>query len=144
VTADVRAQLIYDGDCGFCTTCAGWIAARWRSPADAVPWQHLDLAGLHALGLTVDDVQQAVWWVDAAGCRFRGHQAVARALIAAGGWRAGLGRVVLVPPASQVAAVAYRAAARWRYLLPGGTPACRPDRGPTAAGAGGQENLTAR
>jgi predicted DCC family thiol-disulfide oxidoreductase YuxK len=120
-------MLIFDGDCAFCTTTARWIAARWRIPAEAVPWQRLGQPGLDALGLTVTDVEHAAWWVDSAGRRFRGHRAVGHALLAAGGWRAGLGRVALVPPGSWVAALVYRAVARWRHRLPGGTPACRVD-----------------
>jgi predicted DCC family thiol-disulfide oxidoreductase YuxK len=117
-------QLIYDGDCGFCTRTALGIARHWRRPAQAVPWQRLGKTGLAEVGLTVADVRQAAWWIDPEGRRFRGHEAVACALRAAGGWREVLGRIVLVPPASWAAAAVYRAVARLRHRLPGGTEAC--------------------
>lgn len=118
--------LVYDGDCGFCTTSATWIAARWKPPgrAELVPFQRLGDAGLARLGLTADDVTRAAWWVED-GRRSRGHLAVAHALMAAGGGWGLVGRVLLVPPLRELAAVGYRIVARYRYRLPGGTPACR-------------------
>jgi predicted DCC family thiol-disulfide oxidoreductase YuxK len=118
--------LVYDGDCGFCTTAASWITGRWTPAgrAEALPWQHVGEAGLARLGLTTEDVTQAAWWVED-GHRFRGHLAVAHALMAAGGGWGRVGRALLVPPLRAVAGVGYRLVARYRYRLPGGTPACR-------------------
>ncbi|HWE68847.1 MAG TPA: DUF393 domain-containing protein [Acidimicrobiales bacterium] len=118
--------LIYDGDCGFCTSVAAAISRRWRVPAEVAAWQHLGEDGLAALGLTPEDAQQAAWWVDTEGRRFRGHEAVAKALTAAGGWRRTVGAVLLVPPVSWAAALGYRLVVRYRYRLPGSTDACRP------------------
>jgi predicted DCC family thiol-disulfide oxidoreductase YuxK len=117
--------LVYDGDCSFCSSSARWISARWNGPQHAVAWQHLTLAELERLGLTTDDVRSAVWWIAASGGRSRGHLAVARALRAAGGWPSVVGHILLIPPFRWLAAGAYPLVARWRYLLPGGTPACR-------------------
>jgi predicted DCC family thiol-disulfide oxidoreductase YuxK len=117
--------LIFDGDCGFCTSSAAWIARHWAGPGRTVPWQRLGRDELAQLGLTVAQVQAAAWWVDGQGRTWRGHLAVARALTAAsGGWGA-LGRIVLVPPVRWLAAAGYRLVTRYRYRLPGGTPACR-------------------
>ena len=118
-------MLIFDGDCGFCTSCANWVAARWSGDARAVPWQTLADAELAALSLTRDDVRAAVWWVDADRRRSRAHVGIARALIAGSGWSAGVGRMLLVPPFRWIAATGYPVVARWRHRLPGGTPACR-------------------
>jgi predicted DCC family thiol-disulfide oxidoreductase YuxK len=118
--------LVFDGDCGFCTTSASWIAARWkgRERPEAVPWQRLGPGRLEQLGLCADDVARAAWWVED-GRRWGAHRAVARALKAAGGGWGLVGTLLLVPPGRQVAAVGYRIVARYRYRLPGGTPACR-------------------
>ncbi|NDH76279.1 MAG: DUF393 domain-containing protein, partial [Actinobacteria bacterium] len=35
--------LIFDGDCGFCTTSAGWIERRLPDDVRVAPWQILDL-----------------------------------------------------------------------------------------------------
>ncbi len=75
----------------------------------------------------LDDVQEAAWWVDDNGLRERGHRAVGRALLAAGGWRSLVGWFALTAPTSYVAAAVYRLVVRLRYRLPGGTPACRVD-----------------
>lgn len=117
--------LVYDGECGFCTVCERWIAARWRGAAIAVAWQRLGDDGLARLGLTRADVEAAVWWVDGDGRLGRGHVAVARAAIASGGWRAVLGATGLVPPFSWIASALYAIIARSRHRLPGGTEACR-------------------
>jgi predicted DCC family thiol-disulfide oxidoreductase YuxK len=124
-TATAGALLIYDGDCAFCTSSANWVAARWRGGATAVAWQTLTADELAAHALTLDDVRSAAWWIDAAGGRSRGHLAIARALAAGTGWSATVGRVLIVPPFRWVAAGLYPLIARWRYRLPGGTPACR-------------------
>ena len=117
--------LVYDGDCSFCSSSARWIAARWQGPEQAVAWQHLSADQLGRLGLTLDDVRCAAWWVDGGGRTSRGHVAIARALRAAPGWPSVVGRVLLVPPFRWLAAGAYPLIAHWRHRLPGGTPACR-------------------
>jgi predicted DCC family thiol-disulfide oxidoreductase YuxK len=117
--------LIYDGDCSFCTASANWVAARWSRRARAVAWQTLSSDELAAYALTRDDVRCAAWWIDGSGRRFRGHLAIAQALKAGSGSWALVGRVLLVPPFTWVGAAVYPLIARWRHLLPGGTPACK-------------------
>jgi len=117
--------LVYDGDCSFCSSSVRWLVSYWSGPQQAVPWQHLSAGDLERLGLSLDDVRRAVWWVDPSGGRSRGHLAIARALRATHGWPSVVGQVLVVPPFRWLAAVAYRLIARWRHRLPGGTPACR-------------------
>ena len=82
-------------------------------------------AVLTAASLTEADVRRAAWWLDGT-LREEGSRAVARALVAAGGLWAVVGRVLLVPTSiSWVAPVGYRVVARYRYRLPGATPACK-------------------
>jgi predicted DCC family thiol-disulfide oxidoreductase YuxK len=118
-------MLVYDGDCSFCSSCAGWISERWQGQQPAVAWQRLSGDQLAQLGLTEDDVRSSAWWIDSTGRRSRGHLAIALALRAAPGWPSYVGRVLLVPPVRWLAAVAYPLVARWRHRLPGATPACR-------------------
>jgi predicted DCC family thiol-disulfide oxidoreductase YuxK len=117
--------LVYDGDCSFCSSSARWIAARWQGPQQAVAWQHLSADQLERLGLSLDDVRCAAWWVDRDGRRSRGPVAIARALRAAPGWPSIVGCILLIPPFRWLAAATYPLIARWRHRLPGGTPACR-------------------
>lgn len=112
-------MLVYDGDCGFCTSTARWVGGARAA------WQELGPDGLERLGLTVEDACGAAWWVDETG-RYRGHLALGRALAAAPGPRWLMGRALLVPPLRWVGAAVYPLVARWRSHLPGGTPACRP------------------
>lgn len=122
------ALLLFDGDCGFCTTVASWAQKGFRHGERAEAWQVLGIQALDRLGLTVLDVEQAAWWVDVDGGLARGHRAVGRALQASRGWRRAAGDLVLTPPTSWAAAGVYRLVARWRSRLPGGTPACRPQQ----------------
>lgn len=129
----VRTTLVFDGSCGFCTTASGWIARRWTGP-DAprtVPWQLLDADDVVELGLEGVDLDRSAWWSDGVHVD-EGSQAVARALLAAGGGWGLVGRLLLMPPVSWVAPFGYRLVARYRHRLPGGTPACRIDRTPAA------------
>ncbi|HWD53130.1 MAG TPA: DCC1-like thiol-disulfide oxidoreductase family protein [Acidimicrobiales bacterium] len=118
--------LVYDGDCGFCTSVAARISQRWRIPATAAAWQSLGEDGLAELGLTPEMARAAAWWVDGDGRQFRGHLAVARALLAARGWRRMVGGAMAVPPLSWAAAVGYRVVVHYRHRLPGSTRACSP------------------
>jgi len=113
--------LVYDGDCGFCTTSARFLERRIRPEAEIIAWQLADLA---QLGLTEEQAADAVRWVEADGTVRSGHAAIAGALGAAGRiWRVA-GRLLLLPGISWVAAKVYRLVAANRYRLPGGTPAC--------------------
>lgn len=121
------AVLVFDGDCAFCTTAADWAQRRFTHNERAHAWQLIGDDCLDVLGLSHDDVASAAWWIGRDGNRSRGHRAAGRALQAIGGtWRL-LGWLALMPPTSLIAAGIYRVVVRWRYRLPGGTPACRID-----------------
>ena len=124
--AEARPALIYDGDCGFCTSSAHWVSRRWTGadPPTTIAWQELTVRRVAELGLTMDDVTRSVWWVDA-GRVEGGSRAGARALVATHGAWSTAGRILLVPPLSWVAPAGYRLVARYRHRLPGGAPSCR-------------------
>jgi predicted DCC family thiol-disulfide oxidoreductase YuxK len=111
----MESVLIYDGDCGICNQSADWARAHLPPGTEVVAWQALpDLA---ALGLSVDDVESAAWWIDDDGTLWRGERAIAQALRAAGGrWRA-LGAVVDARPVRPVARLVYDWVARNRHRL---------------------------
>jgi predicted DCC family thiol-disulfide oxidoreductase YuxK len=120
VTPREQPVLVYDGDCAFCTKCAHAVE-RIGPQAEVVPWQFADLDDL---GITEAQATEAVRWVEVDGAVRSGHEAIAASLIAAGGaWKL-IGRALLAPGISSLAAPAYRLVARNRYRLPGGTPAC--------------------
>jgi predicted DCC family thiol-disulfide oxidoreductase YuxK len=112
--------LVYDGDCGFCTTCVRAME-RLRLHADTVvAWQHADLDGL---GLTPEQCTAKLQWVGDSGEHRSGHEAVAELLAANGAWRP-VGRLLRAPGISWAASRAYDWVAAHRMSLPGGTPAC--------------------
>lgn len=113
--------LVYDADCGFCTICADWLAAH--STATLQSWQSLDL---DAIGLTVDDVTTAAYWLGADGrVAARGAGAIAAALRTCRGAYPLLGRLMRLPLIRTLADAVYVVVARNRHRLPGGTAACR-------------------
>jgi predicted DCC family thiol-disulfide oxidoreductase YuxK len=120
------ALLVYDGDCGFCSASAQWIAAKWPNSrtAEVVPWQRLGEEGLARFDLTTADAKKSAWWIEE-GRTFGAHLAIGRALAAATGAWALLGRALLIPPLRWLAAAGYPVVARYRYRLPGATPACK-------------------
>jgi len=119
-------MLIYDGDCGFCTSCARWIERRLPDDVVVVPWQTLD--DLASVGLDLDDVTTAAWWIEPGRAPLGGHLAIAASLTAAGGAWGVAGRAISAPPLRWIGGPAYRVIARYRYRLPGATPACRVDQ----------------
>jgi predicted DCC family thiol-disulfide oxidoreductase YuxK len=123
--------LVFDGDCGFCTTCVGAMRRLGLTADEVVAWQQADLP---ALGLTAEQCAEKLQWVGDSGRRESGHLAVAALLEANGAWRV-LGRLLRAPVISPLAARAYTWVADHRMSLPGGTPACGlPDAGRRSPG----------
>ncbi len=115
-------MLIYDGDCGFCTRSAKWIGSRLGDRHRVLPYQSLDIA---EYGLTIDDVTNAAFWIDAHRTAHRGHLAIGRSLVAVGGFWGIVGRIIIHPPVSWIAKPVYGLIARNRSSLPGATDACK-------------------
>lgn len=115
-----RPVLVYDGDCAFCRRCAR-ILERIGPDAEIVAWQ---LADLVELGITEQQATDAVQWVQIDGTVRSGHEAIAAILSTAGRIWKTIGRIVLLPGISCMAAKVYRLIADNRNRLPGGTPAC--------------------
>jgi predicted DCC family thiol-disulfide oxidoreductase YuxK len=112
--------LVYDGDCAFCTKCAQ-VVERIGPDAEIVAWQLIDLA---ELGITEEQAAVALQWVEVDGTVRSGHEAIASMLSSAGRiWKI-VGRAVLLPGISWMAAKVYRVVATNRHRLPGSTPAC--------------------
>jgi len=117
-----RPVLVFDGDCGFCTTAKDWIAAR--AEIEAVPYQWADLA---ALGLTEAEGARRIHVIGdtVPGGRRSGGYAAAWLLRSARGrgWRL-LGTVLGAPVLRWGTDLGYRVVAANRHRLPGGSPAC--------------------
>src|SRR5919112_5941904 len=96
-------RLVFDGDCGFCTTSANWLAKGGR--VEVVPWQFLDLDDV---GLTVDQVETSVWWLRDDRPVEHSSRAIGLALVARGSVWSWPGRLLLVPVVRPVADAVYR------------------------------------
>jgi predicted DCC family thiol-disulfide oxidoreductase YuxK len=120
-----RGLLIFDGDCGFCTTSARF-ASRWvdrRHRYDVEPWQQVDLV---RFGLTEADCVAAAQFVRPDRSVRAAHLAIGEALRhGAPAWRP-LGFAMGLPGVRRLAGTVYTWVADHRYALPGGTPACAP------------------
>ena len=92
--------LVYDGDCGFCTSAVRWVARLRLDPGTVAPWQTADLP---SLGLTRQQCEEKLQWVADGGRVSSGHEAVARLLLhSALPWRLP-GALLLTPPLSWLA-----------------------------------------
>ena len=117
----MRPLLIFDGDCGICTTSANFIRRWIRPDSDVEPFQWVDLA---QFGLTEKECTEAVQFV----CSDRQVQSGSRAVMALlrtapQPWPV-LGVIGDLPGVSWVSDRTYRWIARNRHRLPGSTPAC--------------------
>jgi predicted DCC family thiol-disulfide oxidoreductase YuxK len=110
-TGTGRPTMLYDGACGFCTRTMELAVARLPDRVTWVPYQSADLP---AYGISEVEAARSVHLVDPSGRVEHGSAAVARVLVHAGGAWALLGRLLLVPPVSLVAEVAYRLVGRFR------------------------------
>jgi predicted DCC family thiol-disulfide oxidoreductase YuxK len=121
VTRRERPVLVYDGDCGFCTTSVRFVERRVRPDAEIVAFQFADL---DALGTTARRAEYEVLWVGRGGQITGGAQAVAALLRHAGGPWWPLGALIRLAPFRWVAHGVYRLVANNRDRMPGGTAAC--------------------
>jgi predicted DCC family thiol-disulfide oxidoreductase YuxK len=121
MTTSETAVLIFDGDCGFCTTTANYIEKNSSTPIGIHPWQWVELSDY---GLT-KELASAKVQVFAGGKLFGGHRAFAKLLrLQKHWWFKVLGAFLVLPPFSWAARVGYYFVAKYRHKLPGGTPAC--------------------
>jgi predicted DCC family thiol-disulfide oxidoreductase YuxK len=94
---------------------------RISPDAEIVAFQLTDLG---ELGITKEQAAAALQWVEVDGTVRSGHEAIASMLSSAGRiWKI-IGRAVLLPGISWMAAKVYRLVAENRHRLPGSTPAC--------------------
>ena len=115
------AVLIFDGDCGFCTTTANYIKANSSVELEIQPWQWVELSDY---GLTNEQASSKVQMVVNAKT-FGGHKAFAKLLrIQKQWWFKILGVLLVTPPFSWGGRLGYYYIAKYRHKLPGGTPAC--------------------
>ncbi len=112
---------VFDGDCAFCSSCARFIQRYLARGAAVVPWQRTDLA---ALGVTAQQAEASVVWVDGVGAPSFGPVAVARLLKHTRWWWYPLGALLDTRPAGWITWPVYRWVARNRHRMPGGTAAC--------------------
>jgi predicted DCC family thiol-disulfide oxidoreductase YuxK len=110
--------LIFDGNCGFCTSAARFARVRVRPGLLAEPFQEADL---DALGVSRERAAREVLLVQPGGRVYGGSEAVGRLLMAGGGVWAAAGAAILLP---WIAPAAYRLVSAYRHRLPGGTPRC--------------------
>lgn len=128
-------DLVFDGECGFCTRAAAWLARRDRRGRIRLhPYQRPGV--LERFGLSAAEAEQAAWAFVAAPDRggadtngedaaagLRGAAAVSLALDAAYGTRI-FRRVYGLPLIRQMQDRAYRWVAEHRHRLRGVTPWC--------------------
>jgi len=118
--------LIFDGDCGFCTSAANQIVRRSKTEIVAVPWQFIDLS---QYSLTQEQVADQVYLaIDDEN--FAGHEAFAMVFrVQPNSFLRFIGKTMMSRYLRWFSMPLYRLVARYRHKLPGGTPACKLPRG---------------
>lgn len=126
-TSRKHPLLVFDGDCGFCTSAVLWLERTLPAMPRSLPFQW---APLDELGLSTEEAAERVWLVTTGASgqlqQHGGYLAISVILRHQPhrGWRF-LGVLLDTPPFSFAAGIGYSLVARFRYLLPGGTPACK-------------------
>ncbi len=118
---DARPTLVFDGDCGFCTTSVNQLRRLVHPDCVIIEWQRADLS---SLGLTAEECREAVQWVIPGVTHASGGAAIAEALTTGRTPWPILGNVLKTEPLRRPTEAIYRLIAKNRYKLPGGTPAC--------------------
>ena len=113
--------LIFDGDCGFCTSSASWICSK-NAHINISSWQSIDLS---TYDLTEPEVSSAVYWIDSTGKKFRGHFAIGKVLKESNQiWRKLAGSIISSKVFTPFGKILYRLIAKYRHKLPGSTESC--------------------
>jgi predicted DCC family thiol-disulfide oxidoreductase YuxK len=114
--------LVFDGDCGFCTTTANWIKKNSIVALEIAPYQWTDL---EQYGLTAEEAAAKVQLV--VGDKiFAGHNCMAKLLLIQPNVLLKLvGAIMVMPVIDPISARLYTWIAANRQKLPGGTPACK-------------------
>jgi predicted DCC family thiol-disulfide oxidoreductase YuxK len=114
--------LIFDGDCGFCTSAANAVVKRSRVLIVATPWQFTDFSKYE---ISEKDAADQVYLV-VDGLPFGGHEAFAMILrVQPNVFIRFIGRVLMSRALAWLGRPTYRLIAKHRQRLPGGTPACK-------------------
>ena len=117
-----KIVLIFDGDCGFCTTTANYIVKKSKVAIKATPWQYQDFSGLPVTKEQCAD--QVYLLVDDKA--YGGHLAFGMILkVQSNPIYKTLGSVINSPALAWIMRPGYRLVAKYRHKLPGGTPACK-------------------
>lgn len=117
-----KIVLIFDGDCGFCTTTANYIAKKSKVKIQVVPWQFQDFKGLP---VTQEQCADQVYLL-VNDKPFGGHEAFAMILkVQSNPVFRVLGTIIKSQALSWIMRPSYRLVAKYRHKLPGGTPACK-------------------
>ncbi len=120
-----KPLLIFDGDCGFCTTATNFILKHTTTPIEATPFQFIDPT---THGLTIEQVTAKVYLV-VDGKKYAGDEAFANLFkIQNNVLLRAIGNLILIPPFVLLAKPGYSLVAKYRQKLPGGTPACKMPR----------------
>lgn len=109
-------MFLFDGECGFCRKWARRLGRVTRGRVPIVPWQSVDIG---ALGVTPDECNQAVQFVETDGSHVGGAVAIGRHLRHVGLPLSLVGRVMLVPGIKHAAGAVYRWVARNRHRFRG-------------------------
>jgi len=114
--------LIFDGDCSFCTSTANYFTKSTAGRVRAEAWQLTDLT---KYGLTSEQTIKRVYLIGESK-QYEANWAFAKLLtLQTNVFYKLLGYLLFIPPISWLAIPGYYLVARYRHLLPGGTPACK-------------------
>lgn len=120
-TGRTTGRLVFDGECGFCTRCVGWVRLLdRRGRVDVAPYQAPGVPG--SIGATTEQCATSVQWLGPDGVRRSGADAVNAVLSTVTGTAL---PSRLYRATSGLQEVAYRWVADHRRWFPGASPHCR-------------------
>ena len=114
----MSAQLVTDGNCGFCQRSAAWLGRHFPGDWINTPNQSIDL---QLIGITTEQAASQVWYVtcmDEDLKRYSGSQAVAKLLLDQPRmWIKPLALLVFIPISKQIAEFIYYMISKNRKYL---------------------------
>lgn len=112
--------VVIDGECGLCKSSMAVIGSRLSSPVEVKYFQDVSAKEASEMGLTKEQLEKSVWWIDSSGETYGAHLAVAQILMKGSLGLKILGGILRIFPFSKLASAVYHLVAEHRGSISSG------------------------
>lgn len=117
---DYVGTVVIDGECGLCRSSMAAVQSRLSSPVEVKYFQDVSVKEASEMGLTKEQLEKSVWWIDSSGQTYGAHLAIAQILMKGTLGLKILGGILRTFPFSKLASAVYYLVAEHRGSISSG------------------------